>query len=459
MINKFKNNKFDIRGNMKKLISIFLITLFIFSLTSCQLISALTNSYNQIILSINHYSDDSFRSYTLNNIDSGNKISSFTLNDNLILSYIDITDGTIKFLVKETDEANLFNERSFYGVKNLVDNEDYEIPTNFNFNINVHPKSYLTIFDKIDFNIFSFYYLNSDYCLAKKELKIVKSFNNDYSLTIYRFEELSTISNNNQFENLPESYNAILYYLNKSQKIAYVTFYNNLYYIVGWDKNLLNYSLINFTGESNYNFSDYDNSNIIEYNYNKIYVASTNQYYIDSNYYLIIYKVDFSDNSYEKIYNSKDEGKIANNIPIKMLYIEENGKLYIAWSYKENAKDYLVISEYNFQSKRLLDKIKIDITGNILADLDLKRISVNGIKSSNLKIAYCLTNSSLNNNLFYGIIKTDNFSVSNWSIAIGNEFIYENIYYLSISNSPYFFTTVSKYNSSNKIQYGLFLIH
>jgi hypothetical protein len=308
----------------------------------------------------------------------------------------------------------------------------------------------------LDENSIDFYFLDSTYYLQKRKLKLFYDFNyNSYNFSI-NDSQTSSYPVDSDF---PQDNNAILYNLKKSGKIGYMSFYNNTVYIVSWGKeDLTNFNRINFI-IPDYNLTQNLYSTMVEYDTNKIYVASIALNNSDGEYYLIIYSVDLESRDYNKLYESKYEGKKTFYSTIKMSYIEEKNKLYIAWGYSKDGKDYVSISEFDFKTKKLVDRLKIDISGKYLVDIDIKRLFASGISGSNFFIVY-LVNDISGNQYNVGYVKTDDFSDSNWSYNIIKGFTSELIFSNFADSSSYLFINLSRYdNSVPQLYYNLSLIY
>ncbi len=432
---------------MKKVIIIILIFLFISSVISCQLVVSLFDE-NQITQYdiLNRKFDIN---YNLTYSDKGCKISSIQINDILLVSYINPLNGNIYFKYLRLDQKSIYNEDNLY---NLADENDIQLSfsTGFDFQSISHPYVYIPYMEKITDNVIALYYIDSNYCLHEEDIKL----NYDYSKKRYTYQIVSSNFNENPVESaLLSKSTGKLYNLKKSDKIGYVTFYNNLFYVVTWDKNnIFNMNKINFS-ISGYNIYEELNSNIIEYNWNKIIIANIADEYATN--YLILNYVDLFTQQSVLLYDSKIEGKTTYNSNIKMLYIEEQNKLYIAWSYNKDGKNYIAISELDFTNKKLIDRFKIDITGKNMEDIDLRRTFKN---SSNLFLVYSTNTTDSTNEFVALVINTYDFDNSNWSSnqiyknQVSNSLIYNNIF-----DSDYCIIGQSIYNDINELDYQLYL--
>jgi len=439
---------------MKKLFLIIVLTLLLIFSFSCQIIDILFGISQDIKFDSNEFNLS--LSYNLASPEGGNKITSFELGKILLISYIDTNSGNLYFKYKKLGEGNINSQ--FLGDILDGNNNSFFLSTGFDFASQPNPSSYLPVFEKFDETNFYIYFLDSNYFLHKMELKLFYDFNNiSYKLLINNSQTYSEAVD----INFPQYNNAKLFNLKKSRKIGYMSLYNNTGYIVCWDKEQISYfKKINFT-KSEYNLSSILNTTMVEYDNNKIYAACIAFNNLDTKNYLLIYSVDIDTGNCFEIYESKIEDKIASNSSIKMLYIAEKNKLYIAWSYTKDGKDYISISEFDYSTKKLIDRLKIDITGKYLVDIDLKRLFTNGISNSNLFIVY-LTNDATNDYQFTnGFIKTNNFSDSSWSLDIIKAFSNNNIcIYSNFADSSYPFINYSIYdNSAYSLSYGLSLIY
>lgn len=432
---------------MKKVIMIILLFLFISSFISCQLVVSLFDE-NQII-QYNILNQKFNINYNLTYLDKGCKISSIQINDILLISYIDPVNGNIYFKYLKLDQKSIYNEDNLY---NLADENDIPLSfsTGFNFQSSSHPYVYIPYMRKITDNIIALYYIDSNYYLHEEDIKLIY----DYSKKRYTYQIVSSNFSVNPVESaLLSKSTGKLYNLKKSDKIGYVTFYNNLFYVVTWDKNnIFNMNKINFS-ISGYNLYEELNSNIIEYNLDKIIIANIADEYATN--YLILNYVDLFTRESGLLYDSKIEGKTTYNSNIKMLYIEEQNKLYLAWSYSKDGKNYVAISELDFTNKKLIDRFKIDITGKNMEDIDLRRTFKN---SSNIFLVYSTNTTDSTNEFVALVINTYNFDNSNWSSnqiyknQVSNSLIYNNIFDLD-----YCIIGQSIYNDSNELDYQLYL--
>lgn len=431
---------------MKKVIMIILLFLFISSFISCQLVFSLFDE-NQIT-QYNILNRKFNINYNLTNSDKGCKISSIQINDILLISYVSPDNGNIYFKYLKLDEKSIYNEDNLY---NLTDENDIPLffNTGFDFQSISHPYVYIPYMGKIIDNVIALYYIDSNYCLHKEDIKLIY----DYSKKRYTYQIVSSNFNENPVESGLSDSTGKLYNLKKSDKIGYVTFYNNLFYVVTWDKNdITNMNKINFS-ISGYNTYEKLNSNIIECYWNKIFIANiVDEYAIN---YLVLYYVDLFTGESVLLYESKTEGKKTYNSNIKMLYIEEQNKLYLAWSYNKDGKNYVAISELDFTNKKLIDRFKIDITGKNIEDIDLRRTFKN---SSNLFLVYSTNTTDSTNEFVALVINTNNFDNSNWSSKqiyknqVSNSLIYNNIF-----DSDYCIIGQTIYNDINELDYQLYL--
>ncbi len=432
---------------MKKLTLFFMFFLIIL-MSSCQLISTLINQDLSIKL---QRCENDLASFAPSPSDSGSKIVSIELNGILLIAYIDLTNNTLKFYVKSLTEENIEQTQPLEVYDSMNPNNVFQISTDFPFELDPHPIYYLPVIEKVGENYIKIFYLDSQYHLYYDFLKLTW----DYLNKKYLFQILdpSPIMSDT-IPGYSVDHNAILYDLQKSNKIAHFSLWNDQAFIYHWDKNNIgqaSYANFNIQAPDLTYYTLYSSlyTTIVECDINKIFAANIGVKDGTENY-LIINRVNLEDNTYEKIYDSFSENKITYNIPIKLVYIEELNKLYVAWGYQENSKNYLAISEFDFIKRKLNDRLRIDITGTQISSLDIKRSKVNGINGSNLNIVYSTVGVADDNKFVVAIIKTNNFSDSNWSIfSICDELISSSKYFANIVNSSYLILNVSKYLNSN----------
>jgi len=159
------------------------------------------------------------------------------------------------------------------------------------------------------------------------------------------------------------------------------------------------------------------------------------------------------------IYNTNEDSKIPDTKSFKLIYIEEKDKLYLSWAYSKGGKKYLAISEVDRKNKLIIDRIKYEITGYDLLNIDVKQSVVAGIKTSNLNVVYSLYKNSDSSVIFtFGILNTNGFSDSNWSFSKAEQT--DNVYeYPNIADSSNFFIDLNVlYEISQNYNYRHYLV-
>lgn len=440
---------------MKKIILIIIIIM-LYTFYSCQIITTLLNSNDDVILKVNNFSFN-INPQTISSGDKGCKSSSFVLDNLIISSLVNISNGQIKFYVKNLNNNSQFAIAQVYLGET---NSNFNIETGFDFTNIPNPFYYLPIFEKPNNNIggsFIFYFLNSQFVLNKFYCQISENIqDSSYKINILSSEPCGSI-----ITGLNNFHTARLYNLEKSDKIAYMTFINDFCFIYKWDKDKIEeeYTTNSF-GILNFNLNPFTKASLCEYDEDKLYTAFIGKSIQDNNYYLILSSLNLTNDNNQVIYNSKNENKIANNYPVKLIYISERNKLYIAWSFKENSKDYVAISEYNITTNKLNDIIKIDITGKALEDINISQNIMNGIKNSTLFLSYSLSTTDSTNKYLLYLIKTNNFSDDNWNIyKIIEETTGGNVYFSSFSQNFPYIMNISNYNYNyNQLNYSIYLV-
>ncbi len=436
---------------MKKKILIILILIIFFLLTfSCQLISLIFDDSSRLDFGWTNFETDVCFE---NLVDQNYRIitSSYQFNDYLFISYINLNDNYIYFKVKNIQEKHLY-ENMFYPVNSYENqNENIKINSTFEFgNYDNHPLDYIPLFEKINDTIFNFYYLNSSFALNKITYKFIP---NALQENFY-FEQLDIKSSEVQTFLNPAK-NAILYNLFKSNKIAYITSDTTTQkcYIIFWDKQELTFKLIELSGGT---FDSFNYSTLVEYDTNQIFLAIIK----DSDLYIYDF-CNINDETIEPItiYNTNEDSKIPDTKSFKLIYIEEKDKLYLSWAYSKGGKKYLAISEVDRKNKLIIDRIKYEITGYDLLNIDVKQSVVAGIKTSNLNVVYSLYKNSDSSVIFtFGILNTNGFSDSNWSFSKAEQT--DNVYeYPNIADSSNFFIDLNVlYEISQNYNYRHYLV-